>query len=135
MIVSDEEWVSFCKLDDENEICFTDEYLEIMSDIGGNARSFVSQLISDWGDENKTLLDYFGNPDLEEDEYDGIDGNPMDIREDKMDLLEYYGKPIDGLEAEWFRDVLRAKLLTMKLPKRVLAEYVKVAKKELFGGL
>ncbi len=133
MIASDEEWVSICKLDDDNEICFTGEYLEIMVDIGGDARNFASQLITDWGDENTTLLDYFGNPDLEEDEYSGIDGEAMDIREDKMDLLEYYGKPVNGLEAEWFRDVLRAKLLTMKLPKRLLIEYVKVAKKEMLG--
>ncbi|KKK99260.1 hypothetical protein LCGC14_2634560, partial [marine sediment metagenome] len=47
-------------------------------------------------------------------------------------LLEYYSKPYE-LGAEWFGDVYRAKLLTMKLPKRVLVEYVRVVKKELFG--
>ncbi len=132
MIAPDEEWVSLCEFDSENEICFTDEFLKIMKDISGDARKFVSQLISDWGDEHKTLLDYFGDPDKEEDEYSGIDGKAMNVDEDKMSLLEYYSKPYE-LGAEWFGDVYRAKLLTMKLPKRVLVEYVRVVKKELFG--
>jgi len=130
MIASNEEWISICKLDTENEICFTEEYLEIMKEIGGqDARKFASQLVTDWGDENKTLLDWFGDPDKDEDEYSGIDGEPMNVREDKMDLLEYYSKPYD-MEAEWFGDIYRSKLLTIKLPKRILVEYAKVAKKE-----
>ena len=36
--------------------------------------------------------------------------------------------PKRGLEGEWYRDVLRSKLITIKLPKRLIMDYVKVAK-------
>jgi hypothetical protein len=134
MIASDEEWVSICKLDDNSEICFTDEYLELTSEIGWGARKFASHLITHWTLEFQSLLDYFGPEDTEEDMYSGIDGEPMDVKEDVTDLWEYYAIPYDGLEGEWYRDVLRSKLLTMKLPKRLITDYVKVAKKEILRG-
>lgn len=131
MIASDEEWVSICELDENNEICFTKKYLELTSDLGGEARKFASYLITHWNLEFQTLLDYFGPPDASEDLYSGIDGEPMDVREDVTDLWEYYGIPFDGLEGEWYRDVLRSKLITLKLPARLIKEYVKIAKKEM----
>ncbi|MFA5024280.1 MAG: hypothetical protein WC523_04950 [Patescibacteria group bacterium] len=75
------------------------------------------------------ILNYFGPEDAETDKYDGIDGHPMDVKEDVTDLWSYYGKPYDGLDGEWYRDVLRSKLITLKLPERIIKEYVKVAKK------
>jgi len=131
MIASDEEWVSICKLDDAGEICFTDEYLKITSDLGWGARKFASHLATHWTLEFQSMLDYFGPDDAEQDLYSGIDGEPMDVKEDVTDLWEYYGQPYDGLEGEWYRDVLRAKLLTIKLPARLIKEYVKIAQKEV----
>jgi len=134
MIASDEEWVSICKLDDNGEICFTDEYLELTSDLGWGARKFAAHLATHWTLEFQSMLDYFGPDDAEEDLYSGIDGEPMDVKEDITDLWEYYGIPYDGLEGEWYRDVLRAKLVTIKLPKRLIREYVKVAQKATLKG-
>lgn len=131
MIYSDDEWVQLCKLDDDSEICFTEEYLELMEEIPGDARPFASQLISHWGIEHKTLLDYFGDPDLPDDQYSGLDGEPMDVHADKMDLLEYYAPVCDGLDAEWYGDMYRAKLLSIKLPKRLIKEYIKYRMKEI----
>lgn len=130
----EEEWVTICKTDADGEICFTPEYLELTSELGGGARQFAAHLITHWDTEFQSMLDYFGSDEEDDDQYTGIDGEPMDVREDITDLWEYYGKPFDGLDGEWYRDVLRAKLLTIKLPKRLITEYVKVAKKETLGS-
>lgn len=131
MIVPDEKWVKICEFDDEGEICFTQEYLDLTSEFSGGARRFAAHLITHWDDEHQSILDYFGSDEQEEDTYSGIDGEPMDVREDVTDLWEYYGKPYDGLEGEWYRDVLRSKLVTLQLPERIIKEYVKVANKSI----
>ena len=129
MISSDEKLISICEFDEENEIRFTKEYLNLME--GTNkARPFAAQLISWWGVENmQTLLDYFGPDDEEMDKYSGIDGAPMDIRTDLTDLMEYKDLALPDLDGEWYRDVLRSKLITLKFPERIIKEYVKAAKK------
>jgi len=134
MIAPDEEWVNLCKFDSENEICFTDEYLALTKELGWGARKFAAHLITHWDLDHQHLLDYFGPEDDEEDKYSGIDGEPMDVKEDVTDLWEYYGVPYDGLEGEWYRDILRSKLVTMKLPKRLITEYVKIAKNATLKG-
>lgn len=134
MIFPDEEWVQICKLDSENEICFTEEYLEITKELMWGARKFAAHLITYWDLEHQNILDYFGSDDDEEDKYSGINGQPMNVREDVTDLLSYYDKPYSGLDGEWYRDILRAKLITLKLPKRLIAEYVKVAKAATLKG-
>lgn len=131
MIYPNEEMVSICELDADNEIRFTKEYLTLTSELGWGARKFASHLISHWTLDFQSLLDYFGPMEDEQDKYNGIDGEPMDVREDITDLWEYYGQPYDGLEGEWYRDVLRAKLLTIRLPKRLIVDYVKVAQKAI----
>lgn len=132
MIRSDEEWVKLCHFDDHDELCFTDEYLELTKELGWGARKFAAHLITHWDLEFQNILDYFGDPDLEEDEYSGHDGDPMDVKHDVTDLWEYYEKACDGLDGEWYRDVLRSKLATLQLPKRVIEEYVKCVKKTMF---
>lgn len=130
MIFPDDKWIQICKFDENNEICFTDEYLQLTKELGGGSRKFAAHLITHWDGENlQNILDYFGPEDQEVDKYDGIDGHPMDVREDTTDLWSYYGKPHDGLDGEWYRDVLRSKLVTLKLPERVIKEYVKIVKK------
>lgn len=135
MIFPDEEkWVSICKTDSDNEICFTEEYLALTGELGWEARRFAAHLITHWAPEFQSMLDYFGSDEEDKDKYSGIDGEPMDVREDVTDLWEYYGIPHDGLDGEWYRDVLRAKLLTIKLPERIIKEYVKTVKKEILGS-
>ena len=133
MITKDEVMVSICELDTDGEIIFTSEYLKLFKGLNNEARKFAALLITQWSGEYHNILDYFGPEDQDQDKYDGIDGNPMDVREDITDLWEYYAKPYD-LPAEWFRDVLRSKLITIKLPKRLIEQYVKVAKKEMIKG-
>lgn len=135
MIRSDEEWVSLCRVDDNGAICFTDEYLALTNTVSGCPRKLASHLIAHWTPEFGTLLDYFGPPDEEEDRFSGIDGEPMDVKEDVTDLWEYYDIPFKGLDGEFYRDILRAKLISMKLPKRLINKYVATAKKNLNGDL
>jgi hypothetical protein len=133
MIRSDEEWISICRLDDDNDLCFTEEYLSITKGLSGHSRKFASQLISHWLPEFCGLLDYFGPSDEENDKFSGIDGEKMDIRADIMDVWEYKDLPLPGLDAEWHSDILRSKLVTIKLPRRLIEKYMAAAKKKLLG--
>jgi hypothetical protein len=133
MISIDENWIQICEFNKEGEIKFTKEYLDLTSEIGYGARRFAAHLITHWNEEFQTILDYFGSDDSENDKFSGIDGEPMDVREDITDLWEYYGKPYEGLEAEWYRDILRSKLVTIKLPERLIKNYVKIVNKVIKG--
>ncbi len=55
----------------------------------------------------------------------------MDVREDIPEMWEYYEIPFEGLSSEWYRDVMRAKLVSLKLPKKLIESYVKVALKNM----
>lgn len=124
MIFHDETYVKICNLNDNNEIEFTEDFIKLTEKLGSERRSFVSQLITHWNPELKNLLDYFGSDDDEEDLYTGIDGDPMDIREDVMDVWDYMEIAGVELSAEWYRDLLRSKLATLALPKKLISEYV-----------
>ena len=129
MIHKDEPMIAICKFNEAGEICFTAEYLELMKDVGG-ARAFASRLISWWeGEGMGSLLDYFGPDDEENDKYSGIDGEGMDVRGDICDLMEYKDLCCAGLDSEWHRDLLRAKLVSIRLPVKLVKAYVKAAKK------
>lgn len=126
MIYKDSNWINICKFNNTNEIIFTDDFLKATRSLGGKRRAFACQLITHWeGDDLKKLLDYFGPEEEENDLYSGVDGEPMDIDECLMDIWEY--KEICGLEmeAEWYRDILRAKLLSIKIPKKLIDAYIK----------
>ena len=124
-----EDWIQIC-YEKENEICFTPQYLELTSCLGWGARKFVAHLITHWDMKFQNMLDYFGPEDVEEDWYSGIDGEGMDVIELLPDLWECHGIPFDGLESEWYRDVIRAKLMSLRLPKNIIEQYVEVAKKQ-----
>jgi hypothetical protein len=128
MIYKDEQYIQLCEFDDTGEIKFTREFLAATKDFPG-IRKLTAHLISHWDPEYTTMLDYFGPDDSESDKYTGIDGDPMDVREDITDLWSYKGIPFDGLDSEWYRDVMRAKLISIKLPERLIKEYVKAANK------
>lgn len=121
------EWVSVCEIR-ENELCFTQEFIQATEALGGNRRALAAHLVAGWERSIEGLLDYFGPDDMEKDLYDGIDGHAMDINEMIPDTLEVRGLPLEGLESEWFRDLLRAKLATVKIPKSIIEQYVKIWK-------
>lgn len=125
-----DEWIQICYIKD-NEICFTPEYLNIAGCLGWGARKFASHLISHWEIKYQNILDYFGPEDVEEDWYSGIDGEGMDVGDMMPELFETYQIPIDGLDSEWYRDIMRAKLASIKLPKKLIEQYVVAAKKQI----
>jgi hypothetical protein len=129
MIYPDEQYIQIAEFDDKGEIRFTKELLEATKDFPG-VRKFVARLITHWeGDTLDTILDYFGPDDREEDIYSGIDGDPMSVRVDIPDLWSYKDLPIPGLDSEWYQDVMLAKLVSIKLPERLIKAYVKAANK------
>jgi hypothetical protein len=132
MIYKDDKYVQLCEFDPEGEIRFTQEFLAITKAFPGT-RKLASQLITHWGPEFAGFLDYFGPDDAESDKYTGIDGEPMSCRTDVCDLWEYKELAFDGLDAEWYHDVLMSKLVTIKLPERLILEYVKVGNKYYAG--
>jgi hypothetical protein len=120
-----DKWIQVCEIK-ENELCFTPVFLEKTKTLGGKRREFVSFLVGGWERSFNSLLDYFGDPELEKDEYDGIDGHGMDINEMIPETLECKGQPLNGLTADWFRDVMRAKLASLRLPEKLIQEYIKL---------
>ena len=131
MIYHNEEYMQIAELTQDNEIKFTQAFLDSTVKLGGNRRKFASNLISHWGNELSTLLDYFGPDDQEADLYTGLDTDQFDVREDLPELWEYHELAADGLDAEWYRDILRAKIVSIKIPKRLIENYVKVALKNM----
>lgn len=121
-----EDWVQICYVKD-NELCFSKDYLNLTQKLGWGARKFVAHLITHWDKKFETALDYFGPEEAEEDWYSGIDGESMDVGESHAEQFEYHEIPIPKLESEWYRDIMRAKLTTLKLPKRLIEEYVELA--------
>jgi len=128
MIFKDEKLIQLCEFDEQGEIRFTKELLDATKDFT-EIRKFASQLISHWGLEYIRLLDYFGPDDAKEDKFSCIDGEPMDIRDDIPDLYSYKELAAPGLDGEWYRDIMRAKLVSIKLPERLIKEYIKAVKK------
>jgi len=133
MLDKNEKWLSVCELTDSNDLKFSQEFMDATVELGGARRKFASQLVTHWDRELGGLLDYFGPDDADKDFYSGVDGEDMDIREDLPDKWEYLGLSFEGLDAEWYRDVLRAKLVTVKLPVKLIEKYVKVYNKNKKG--
>lgn len=125
-----DEWIQICCVR-ENEICFTQEYLDLTRCLGWGARKFAAHLITHWEPKFQNVLDYFGPEEVEEDWYSGIDGEAMDVGEIIPDLLETYKIPFEGLDCEWHRDIMRSKLLSIKLPKKLIEKYVDIAKNNI----
>ena len=124
-----DQWVQVCE-NEGNELKFTKEYLSVTEKLGGGARQLASYLVSNWDSSFKGLLDYFGPDDIEDDWYTGIDGETMDVCEIIPQTLAVEGKPSNHLDEEWHRDLYRAKLASIKVPKKLLEEYVKAIRKD-----
>lgn len=124
MIYKDEKYIQLCEFDEQGEIKFTQEILELTKSFMG-LRKFVSQLISHWGEEFTTMLDYFGPDDSEADKYTGLDTDVFDIQVDIPELWEYKELAGPNLDSEFYRDIMRSKLVSIKLPERLIKQYIK----------
>lgn len=125
-----ENWIQVCTVEQSNELQFTREYLALTECLGWDARKFAAQLVAGWEPGNERLLDYFGPDDVEEDWYTGIDGEPMDVCEVIPDKLAEQEIPAVGLDADWHRDLYRAKLASLRIPKKLIEQYVTAVQKK-----
>ena len=119
-------WIQLCEVKD-NELCFTQKYLQLTKSLGWGARKLAAHLITHWDKKFENVLDYFGPEDAENDWYSGIDGEGMDVGESLAEDLEYTDATKLELNKEWYRNIMRAKLATIKLPQFLIEEYVKAA--------
>jgi hypothetical protein len=137
MIHHDEPWIQIASLNNQDQIYFTDEFQEIMGELGWEAKAFVGHLLGLWYDPFEHMLDYSsGEAKFTRDQPGDFDRNGLD---EPQDVVEYWaehwsrnqnahhpsheaGTGLD-LGVEWYRDVLRAKLVSIRLPKRLLLEY------------
>ena len=133
MIDPKEEMVQIAEFNEDSEIVFTEEYLKVTGDIGGGGRKLAAHLISHWDKSFSNMLDYFGPDSSAKDWYTGSDGDPMDVREDTPEMWEYYDLPFEGLGSEWYRDIMRAKLVSLKIPKRLIDIFVEAVNKQRTG--
>jgi hypothetical protein len=143
-IRQDEEWIAIAHLDQHNQIYFTAEFQALMGDLGWEAKAFVGHLLGLWYDPFEHMLDYTSGEVLHTPdqpgsfECNGLD-EPQDVVEywaeswsqhDRMDQPAHKAGIGLDLGIEWYRDVLRAKLVSLRLPKRLLVTY----KEKLLGS-
>ena len=132
-----EDWVQIAELDNQDQIRFTPEFRALMSDLGWEAKAFVGHLLGLWYDPFEHLLDYTsGEATCTQDQPGEFDRNGID---EPQDVVEYWAVDWSqhgnnhkephragsglGLGAAWYRDVLRAKMVSLRLPRRLLLEY------------
>jgi hypothetical protein len=132
-----EEWVQIAELDPQDQIRFTRRFQALMGDLDWEAKAFVGHLLGLWYDPFEHLLDYTsGEATCSPDQPGRFDRNGLD---EPQDVVEYWavdwsthgkfhepphraGSGLD-LSVAWYRDVLRAKLVSLRLPVRLLLEY------------
>jgi hypothetical protein len=132
-----EDWVQIAALDDQDEIRFTPEFQDLMGELGWEAQAFVGHLLSLWYDPFEHMLAYSsGEATCTQDQPGQFDRNPLDEPQDVVEYWavewsrngKYHGPAHQagsslGLSAAWYRDVLRAKLVSLRLPRRLLLDY------------
>jgi hypothetical protein len=136
-ISRNEEWVQIAELDEQDQIRFTEEFQSLMDDLNWDAKAFVGHLLGLWYDPFEHMLDYCsGQATCTKDQPGQFSCNGLD---QPQDVVEYWAvdwskngkehKPPHqagtglGLSVDWYRDVLRAKLVSLRLPRRLLEEY------------
>jgi hypothetical protein len=136
-ISRNEDWVQVAALDERDQIRFTSEFQGLLGELGWEAKAFVGHLLGLWYDPFEHLLDYTsGEAKRSRDQPGKFDRNGLD---EPQDVVEYW--TVDwskndnchepphlagtglGLPVDWYRDVLRAKLVSLRLPRRLILEY------------
>lgn len=143
-ISRNDDWIQVAALNERDAIFFTPEFLEVMGELGWEAKAFVGHLLGLWYDPFEHTLDYFGSAKVTKDQPGSFKTGDF---EEPLDVVEYwatiwagkgkFGSPTHeagtglGLGAEWYRDVLRSKLVSIRLPKRLMVEYREALKRVL----
>jgi hypothetical protein len=132
-----EDWIQIAELDQQDQIRFTAEFQAIMGDLGWEAKAFVGHLLAIWYDPFEHLLDHSsGEAKFSLDQPGEFDRNGLD---EPQDVVEHWAESWSkndnthdpshlagtglGLGVDWYRDMLRAKLVSLRLPRRLLLEY------------
>ena len=140
-----EKWVQIAELDENDQIHFTPSYLELMSELGWEAKAFAGHLLGLWYDPFEHMLDYSsGSARFSADQPGHFECNELDKAQE---VVEYWAKTWTensngyepahkagiGLELgiDWYRDVLRAKLVSICLPERLLIAYRNAFKEKM----
>jgi hypothetical protein len=138
-----DEWIRIAALNEREEICFTPEFLGVMGELGWEAKAFVGHLLGLWYDPFEHTLDYWGDAKVTRDQPGTFTGDlqgPQDVVEYWATIWAGKGKEESpthkagtglGLGPDWYRDVLRSKLVSIQVPKRLLVEYREALKKML----
>ncbi|MBC7813987.1 MAG: hypothetical protein H7175_22730 [Burkholderiales bacterium] len=136
-IAHDEEWIQIATLNQHNQIYFTPEFIDLMGELGWSAKALVGHLLGLWYDPFEHMLDYgSGEAKYSQDQPGEFDRNDLT---EPQDVVEYWAvhrsknpnayEPTHlsgaglGLSVDWYRDVLRAKLVSLRLPKRLLVDF------------
>ncbi len=144
-ISRNEEWIQIAELDEHDQIRFTQDYQQLMGELGWHAKKLAGHLLGLWYDPFEHLLDYVsGSATYSPDQPGKFDANFL---AEPQDVVEYWAvswsknneihQPTHdagtglGLDVEWYRDVLRAKLVSLRLPKRLILAYKEKILEEL----
>ena len=136
-ISRNEEWVQIAESDEEDHIRFTPEFQSLMADLDWQAKAFVGHLLGLWYNPFEHMLDYTsGEARFSVDQPGEFDRNglaePQDVVEywaELWNLTDNHHDPPHhagiglGLGVAWYRDMVRAKLVSLRLPRRLLVEY------------
>ena len=132
-----DEWVQIAELDDQDHIRFTAEFRALMGELGWEAKAFVSHRLGLWYDPFEHMLDYTsGEAKFSEDQPGIFDRNDLDSPQDVVEYWAQIWSENDkfhdpsheagtglGLDVDWYRDILRAKLVSLRIPKRLITAY------------
>ncbi len=133
-----DEWIQIAELDEHDHIYFTAAFQELMGELGWEAKAFVGHLLGLWYDPFEHMLDYTsGEARYSEDQPPGqFDRNELSEPQEVVEYwAETWSKTSDAhqpaheagiglaLDVTWYRDVLRAKLVSLRLPKRLVLAY------------
>ena len=110
-----------------------------MGDLGWKAKAFVGHLLGLWYDPFEHILDYSSGEATFTTDQPGTFGRGG--LKEPQEVVEYWAKTWSqndnlhqpsqeagtglDLDVGWYRDVLRAKLVSIRLPKRLLVAYRK----------
>ena len=136
-ISNKEEWVQVAELDEHDQIWFTREFRDMMGNLGWEAKAFVGHLLGLWYDPFEHMLDYTsGEAVCTQDQPGTFDRNDLG---GPQEVVEYWAKvwsdngkfhdpPHEAgtglrLDVNWYRDILRAKFVSLRIPKRLVVTY------------
>lgn len=94
---------------------FTHEYGYYLEKYSWEAKAFIAHCISRWDDEFEHVLDFW------EEGHNPIEIEVVDYWGPRF--VERFGKDFPQCDADWYRDVFRAELRSLILPKKLIEEY------------